>query len=310
MPAGDATFPLIPRFRLIGVPFGSIHSARRGIGADVAGTRTYVPGDPLSAIDWRASARLSTARNADEFIVRDRFADESPRVLVLADRRPAMTLYPPDWPWLSKPAAMAGVIDAIAASAFRARGLFGYLDLADEDEPFWSPPRTEPQWRGLEDDYRRRPFTAADDTVERGLQFLRFARLALPPGTFLFVVSDFLVTPPSESWLAPLEQRWDVVPVVVQDPTWERSFPEAASVALPIVDAATGRADLVRLTAKQARAVRESHERRHERLLDDFIALGLDPVVVESEDPEDILRTFLAWADRRRLIGQQWRLGA
>ena len=310
MPAGDATFPLVPRFRLIGVPFGSSHSARRGIGADIAGTRMYAPGDPVSSIDWRASARLSTAHDADEFVVRDRFADESPRVLVLADRRPAMALYPPGLPWLSKPAAMSAAVDLIAASAFRARGLLGYLDLADPADPFWSPPRSEPQWRGLEDDYRARPFTAPADTIARGLEFLRFARLSLPPGTFLFVLSDFLVAPPAEAWLAPLESRWDVVPVVIQDPIWEQSFPEVSSVALPIVDAESGRSELVRLTPQQAREVREAHERRHQHLLDEFAALGLDSVVVDSSDEERLLQEFLAWADRRKLVGRQWRLGA
>ncbi len=310
MPAGDATFPLVPRFRLIGVPFGSIHSARRGIGADIAGTRMYQPGDPVSSIDWRASARLSTARDADEFVVRDRFADESPRVLVLADHRPAMALYDPELPWLSKPAAMSAAVDLIAASVFRARGLLGYLDLANPADPFWSPPRSEPQWRGLEDDYRARPFTAPSDNIARGLEFLRFARLSLPPGTFLFVLSDFLAAPPAEAWLTPLEQRWDIVPVVIQDPTWEQSFPDAASVALPIVDSATGRAELVRLTPQQAHELSSAHAQRLERLLDDFGALGLDTVVIDSSDDESILQEFLGWADRRKLVGRQWRLGA
>ena len=41
-------------------------------------------------MDWAASARLSAARGTDEFIVRERFADEAPRVVVLVDRRPSM----------------------------------------------------------------------------------------------------------------------------------------------------------------------------------------------------------------------------
>ena len=40
-----------------GLPFGGSPSLRRGHGSDVAGSRAYVRGDPISTIDWRASAR-------------------------------------------------------------------------------------------------------------------------------------------------------------------------------------------------------------------------------------------------------------
>src|ERR687893_447379 len=101
-----------------------MHSARRGLGSDIAGSRPYRPGDDVDAIDWAASARLSAALDRDEFLVRERFTDEAPRVVVFCDRRPAMALYPPGLPWLRKPAAMQMALDLIAASAFRARGLF------------------------------------------------------------------------------------------------------------------------------------------------------------------------------------------
>ena len=58
-------FPLVPRRRLVGLSFGGMHSARRGSGSDVAGSRPYQPGDDIRAIDWGASARLSSARAAD-----------------------------------------------------------------------------------------------------------------------------------------------------------------------------------------------------------------------------------------------------
>ncbi|HEV7641175.1 MAG TPA: DUF58 domain-containing protein, partial [Gaiellaceae bacterium] len=70
-------FPLISRKRLSGTPFGERRSARRGRGSDVAGTRPYAPGDPVSTIDWFASARLSSARGSDEFVVRELYAEEA-----------------------------------------------------------------------------------------------------------------------------------------------------------------------------------------------------------------------------------------
>ena len=46
---------------MIGLAFGAMHSARRGMGSDVAGSRPYRPGDDVDAIDWAASAKLSAA---------------------------------------------------------------------------------------------------------------------------------------------------------------------------------------------------------------------------------------------------------
>ena len=35
----EPTFPLVERRRLVGLAFGALHSARRGTGSDVAGSR-------------------------------------------------------------------------------------------------------------------------------------------------------------------------------------------------------------------------------------------------------------------------------
>ncbi len=77
---------------MIGLAFGGVRSVRRGIGSDVASSREYRPGDDVAWMDWAASAKLSAARGSDEFIVRERFADEAPRVVVLCDRRPSMSI--------------------------------------------------------------------------------------------------------------------------------------------------------------------------------------------------------------------------
>ena len=84
-------------------------SLRRGSGTDVAGSRPYRPGDDMDSIDWAASARLSTARGADEFVVRERFAEEAPKIILVCDRRPSMAHFAPPLPWLDKTAAMRQV---------------------------------------------------------------------------------------------------------------------------------------------------------------------------------------------------------
>ena len=116
----EATFPLVPRGRIVGLSFGAMRSARRGTGSDVAGSRPYVPGDDVKAIDWGASARLSSARGDDEFIVRELYAEQAPRVVVVCDRRPEMKLFPAGLPWLRKAEAQRNAIEAFKAE-FRAK---------------------------------------------------------------------------------------------------------------------------------------------------------------------------------------------
>jgi uncharacterized protein (DUF58 family) len=305
MALSELTFPLVPRHRLLGLAFGSMHSARRGIGSDIAGSRPYRPGDDVHAIDWNASARLSSARGTDEFVVRERFAEEAPRAVVLCDRRPGMALFPPHLPWLSKRDALAVAAETVAASATRARGLVGYLDFA-EGEPFWRPPRSQREARRLSESHvQYDSFRAPEDNIERGLEHLVHHRRALPPSTFVFVLSDFLVTPSPSAWLEIIGQRWDVVPVVIQDPVWEQSFPDVGGIGIPILDAATGRAATLRLSRREADERRERNEARLRTLLDDFRSLDLDPVLLSSADPEGILRAFLEWADRR-LFASGW----
>jgi hypothetical protein len=130
-------------------------------------------------------------------------------------------------------------------------------------------------------------------------------RSALPSGTFLFVLSDFLAPPPVSAWLEAGARRWDVVPVVIQDPVWEQSFPDVGTVVLPVADPAGGGTRLVRLTAREARSRRAENETRLARLLGELESLGFDPLVLGSDRPEEIDEAFLRWADFREAA--RWR---
>jgi uncharacterized protein (DUF58 family) len=295
------TFPLIPRRRrLVGLPFGDLPSRRRGAGGDVIGTRPYEAGDPVSTIDWFATARLSAASGRDAFVVRDRSADEAPRVVVVCDRRPAMSLFPPSLPWLDKPRALREASISIVASAIAARSDVAALDFAG-GEPNWLPPgRRDRLWLVSERLGPGGPFDAPDDNVERALVHLGSQRADLPPGTFLFVLSDFLAAPPVESWVEALAHGWDVVPVVIQDPDWEQSFPPVAGVGLPIADPRTGVVSVVRLGRRAAARRRVANEARLREILDELAGLGLDPVVLGTSEPSAIDGELIAWAELRR----------
>jgi uncharacterized protein (DUF58 family) len=298
----EVTFPLAPRRRFAGLPFGGMTSVRRGAGSDVAGSRPYRPGDDAHSIDWAASARLSSAHASDEFVVREYLAEEAPRVVVLSDRRPAMSLFPRPLPWLDKPEAMRQAAGLIAEATLAARGFFGYLDLGGDEEQ-WVPPRTH---HDLPAAALGGSFEAREDNIERAFTFLAETQPPVPGGTFVFVLSDFLMSFSEAMWISAVERRWDIVPVVIQDPVWERSFPDVGGVALPFLDHTSGKFVSVRLTDREAARMREQNERTAAELLALFRTLDLGPVLVTTSDRGDIFQAFLEWADERIVSRGQW----
>jgi uncharacterized protein (DUF58 family) len=301
VPVGERrTFPLVPRRRLSGLPFGDLPSRRRGLGSDIIGARRYEPGDPVASIDWFASARLSSATGGDEFVVRQRAADEAPRVAIVVDRRPAMGLYPAPLPWLSKRDALREAAAAIAASAAAARADLASLDYADGGDSWLPPGRRGRAWQIAERQGGETSFRAPDDNLERALAFLAQRRAEVPRGAFVFVISDFLAGPSAEAWQRAVARGWDLVPVVIQDPVWERAFPDVAGVAVRVADPRTGGTSLVRLSRRQVRRRRAANEERYRALIGELQSFGLQPVAIESSDPATVDAAFVEWAEQRR----------
>jgi len=279
-----------------------MNSLRRGSGSDVAGSRPYQPGDDARAIDWNASARLSSAQGTDEFIVREYFAEEAPRVVLLWDRRPSMSLFPRPLPWLDKPEAARTAAQLVVEATLAARGFLGYFDQRGEEET-WVQPRTQHE---LPEQADGAPFEAPEDSLPHAFDFLARLHPPLPAGTFLFVLSDFLSPPTQDEWVAALERRWDIVPVVIQDPVWERSFPAVGGVVMPFFDQTTGRFVAVRLTDHEADRRRAENEAQAARLIADLRALDVGPVLVTTTNRGEIFQPLLQWADERIVSRGRW----
>jgi uncharacterized protein (DUF58 family) len=250
----------------------------------------------MKLVDWAASAKLSRARGNDELVVRVHYADEAPRVVVVCDRSPSMSLFPSGWPWLEKKEAVRVILKLIADSALAAQAYTGYLDHAT-GVPSWTPPKGQRTLHELDSD---RDFRAPENALTRGLEeLLRHPRDA-PAGTFVFVVSDFLEPPSRELWLRAIARRWDVVPVVVQDPVWEQSFPDVSGILVPFADPQGGRRAYSELTTREVEERRSSNESRRTQLVRTLRGLDLEPVLVDRSDVRSVFASFIAWVERRR----------
>jgi hypothetical protein len=150
-------------------------------------------------------------------------------------------------------------------------------------------------------------YGAPEDTLELAFAHLGPMRRSLPAGTFVFILSDFLAPPSEAAWAWIVELPWEIVPVVIQDPVWEQSFPDVSSVVVPLVDPASGRLKLVRLSRREARDRREANEERLQETLGLLEGFGLEPVLVSTSDPEEIYTRFLEWAAlRTEAVRDSW----
>jgi uncharacterized protein (DUF58 family) len=290
-PASPRPFALVPRRRFLGVQFGRRRSSRRGIGDEVAGTRPYRPGDLIAHIHWAASARLSEAHGTDEFVVREFFAEQAPRVALVRDRRPGMAIHTPPSPWLDKRAAAETAARLIEASAAAEQG-----EVVSVDGALRHPVQRRPRAR------TDGAYDAPETSLSAAFEALVRESSVLPTGSFVFVVSDFLVPVPARIWMRLRGLRWDVVPVIVQDPVWEQTFPAVGGAVLPLADPASGEVHDVWVSAREARERARENERRLDELHARFRRLGFDPVLLGTSDPHEIGERFRAWADRRRRL--------
>ena len=304
-------FPLVPRRRMTGVAYGTQRSLRRGQGAEIAGARPYRPGDRLAWIDWYASARQSLVADDDVFVVREYYAELAPRVIILADRRPSMALYSPDLPWLAKQDVLREATTAIVAAGHAARAYVGYLDFSgggsehEDGLPHWLAPHRQND--RLIAHRLGQKFDAPTNSLELAIDYLLGLQRDVPAGSFVFVISDFLLSPPEHLWSRTRARGWDLVPVIIQDRVWEQSFPPVQGLLVPITDPETGKTASVRLSAREVDERRRSNEKRLEDLVHGFQRLQFDPVLLDTSDPAMIDLKFISWATRRRLTRGQKR---
>ena len=237
---------------------------------------------------------MSSARLSDEFIVREHFAEDHPRVVLVVDRRPSMSLFPAELPWLNKPAAVAVSGRMIVESALAAQGFPGYLDLAEAHAPRWiAPNRRENAGLIRDDELARSGYTAPKTTSSPHFTTSSARAPTFRAGSFVFVLSDFLVPPPQRAWRVAGSLGWDLVPVLLQDADLGAVVSRRGRVhaAAP---------EPVRLSRRDVTERRAANEQRLAELLETFAELEVDPVLLSSAEPLDVLDAFMRWHERRR----------
>jgi len=234
-------------------------------------------------------------RAEPEFLVREHFADEAPRVIMVSDRRASMGLYP--GPWLSKPDALGAIWTIVSSTALSELGLVGYLDAG---EPTWVPPSGGQRVGEVGRHVAESPFRGG--SLDDAFLHLEGIRRSLPPGLFVFVCSDFLAPPDPAWWTRALAHRWDVVPVILQDPVWEQSFPLVDRLVVPFAEPGTGRVRHVRLRRGEAEEHRRANEARLDGLRRDLRQLGLEPIVIGSAAEQDVLQALTDWGETRLAV--------
>ena len=227
---------------------------------------------------------------AEEFVVREHYAEEAPRVVVLCDRRPSMSIFPEGWPWLVEARGDPRTPSTlIGASAIAARGLLGYFDEAD-GEAYWHPPRSS-HALGAAD--LERPFGAPEDTLARGLRYLAEHGATSRPGRSSSSSptssrSRRGTSGSTRSSGAGRSSRWS------SRTRLGAELPGRGRRRRPVRRARSGSAcRLAALTEREARERREANETRSASLLLGLRALDLDPVLVSSHEPRDVVLSFL-----------------
>ncbi len=294
----DTRAIVIPDFAVDLSPLGRVHSHQlgtwesvyRGDGYDFASLRDYAYGDDMRRIHHQATAR------SGKLIVRETYAERSPYIMIVFDRAPRMAAYGRYKHEIMKVASGAIINGAVAKNLS-----IGYLDSAKGKRHY----RNASEGSGAAGKWIARirrsttnaNFRAVEQNIVEHLETLDSLRNDLPQGSLVFVFSDFFVLPP-ENLMREILGRYDVQPVIVQHPVWERSFPVFRGT-LSFEDAVSGEQVEAFFTKAASAQLRAKHEARYESVIRFFSDVGVEPVTLLTADWDDCRNVFSAWAESR-----------
>ena len=262
---------------------------------DLADIREYVPGDDVRHIDWNVTARMDTP------YVREYHEDREITAQFLLDVSPSVDF---GTAHALKRDLLIDFVAVLSRLLTRHGNRVGAIVYGNHVERVVPPNGGREQVLRLIDLLEKRPrldqapATALAELLDTGLTAIRRRSL-------VFVISDFFSTPGWERPLTLLSRRHEVLAIRLTDPR-ERELPEIGLVVMN--DAETGEHVWVDTSDRRFRKrFDEVVNRREEALGAIFRRAGVEALELSTE--EDLVRSIVAFAQRRRLRRGQIRSG-
>jgi uncharacterized protein (DUF58 family) len=257
-------------------------SQARGPGFDFDQHLPYRAGDDVRRIDWNVTARLTTPYLCQTH------AERELNVVLAVDLSRSMDIGSTR---NSKRDAMTFVTASVLFSAAGDHINTGFLAFSDRVLT-WSPPRrtTGRAWRILEELWALAPERSRTSV----LPALSHLVSTLKTASLVFLISDFVTDEDlfGSTELRSLVARHDVVAVVVEDPA-ETALPPGRGF-IRVRDVETGHRIVVSLNGRSRWQYAEAVARRRRALVNASYSLGMECVVVRTDQPatEPLLELF------------------
>lgn len=263
---------------------GRYRSLFRGSGLTFADLRSYIPGDEIKNIHWKATARTGKVQ------VKSYDEERHLNVIVAVDLSPS-TLFGAVKSNNQKALEFAALIALLARTSGDAVGL---LLFGERVLDFVPPQRARTQvQRIILKLLEAQPLTGATDIAGALTHLAEHQRRA----ALIFVVSDF-VAPPFGQALGRLALRHDVVLVALRDPL-DAALPAAGLVTL--TDPESGVDVVVDTSAAGVKAALEgAQSARLARVANEAMASGATLIEVENDPVGALSRLMRRRAAQRR----------
>jgi uncharacterized protein (DUF58 family) len=277
----------VPGKKVVSILPGEWTSPYEGKGYEPLGYRDFQLGDDPRRINLPATARRGEPTIVERVALRDF------KVMVVIDISPSMKVRE-KWEMLIQAVAL------LLYSAWQSETTFG-LGIKTE-----SGLRSFGLGLGSRHFYHLyhvlwHLYTGSESRKYKGTK-VPFSR-CLPPNAMLLYCSDYLdgngnIVNLGELWRA--VQRYDFIPVVLQD-DMEYTFPDLhASTFLPCYNPETGNKEEIWLTTEMAQDIRSSHEMRFQELVTLLKKRRANPLHLDIADVEQISRRIDSYFRKRK----------
>lgn len=277
----------IPGKKVISMLPGEWTSPFSGKGYEPMGYRDFQLGDDPRRINLTATARRGVATIVERVALRDF------KIMVVVDGSASMRVR-------EKMEAQVCAVALLLYSAWQAETTFGFGIRTDNGIRSFGLGIGSRHFYHL---YRAlwHFYTGNTDGRLKGTRVP--LNSCLPPNAMLLYCSDFLE---GDGCLADLSklwrsvQRYDFVPVIIQD-ALEYSFPElSASTFIPFSNPETGAREEIWISPKIARDIRTVHEARFSDLLNQLGSRGIIPLPLDTANVEQSSREIDRYFRKRK----------